>query len=167
MGRSNCNNIIINISKQTLSLYLKGRLIKKYPVSTSLKGVGNEENSEKTPVGRHRVVEKIGKDASKGMMFENKVSLDKISEIYVRKPDNFIGDHIMTSRILVLEGLEEGINKGEGVDSFKRCVYIHGTPFEYDVSKPVSHGCVRMKNDDIIELFNLIDLLIEVDIKES
>jgi hypothetical protein len=161
------DNIVVNISKQNLLLYLKGRLIKKYPISTSIRGVGSKENSEKTPLGRHRIIEKIGKDAPRAMMFENKVSLNKTSRIYNKKPDALEDDHIITSRILVLEGLEDGLNRGEGIDSKKRCIYIHGTPFEYDIGRPASHGCIRMKNDDIIELFDLIEEDIEVEIRKK
>ncbi len=159
------DHIIVNISNQCLLVYLKGTLIKKYLISSSRFGEGSEENSHKTPLGRHRITEKIGHNAPAGNIFINKAPLSCTSLI-LDKPleDNLADDHVITSRILVLEGLEEGINKGEGIDSYKRCIYIHGTPFEYDIGRPASYGCIRMKNKDIIELFDMVQEGLEIKI---
>ena len=72
---------------------------------------------------------------------------------------------LITTRILRLEGLEPGINKGKGIDSFKRCIYIHGTPEEWLIGRPASHGCIRMKNGDVIGLFDLVkrDTLVKIE----
>lgn len=149
MVRSN-PHIIISISKQTLCLISYDKTIKKYRISTSKFGIGNKEKSNKTPTGLHRIVSKIGRNAKLGSIFKRRRNIKKIAIV------NKSYDDLITSRILRLEGLRKGINRGKNIDSFKRCIYIHGTPKESLIGKPASHGCIRMKNRDIIELFELI-----------
>ncbi len=151
-------SIEIKIFEQRLYLYSDDKIIKFYPVSTSKYGVGNKVGSNKTPLGLHRIVSKIGRNVCSGTIFKRRRNTGKIARI------NKDGVDLITTRILRLEGLENGINKGKDVDSFQRCIYIHGTPEENLIRKPVSHGCIRMKNRDIIELFNRIkrNTLVEI-----
>jgi len=139
----------IKISEQRLYLYLDNKIIRSYPISTSKYGVGNKLGSNKTPLGLHQIVSKIGRNASLGAIFKYRRNTGKIAR--ARE-----GKDLITTRILRLVGLEKGINKGRGIDSFQRCIYIHGTPEEKSIGRQVSHGCIRMKNRDIIEVFNLV-----------
>src|SRR4030042_2842002 len=134
--------------KQKMYVIHHGKVIKRYSVSTSKYGVGNKEGSNKTPLGWHRIKKKIGSKARPGEVFINRRRTGKIAENFKNCPD------LITSRILFLEGLEPGVNKGKGIDSFQREIYIHGTAEEHLIGKPASHGCIRMKNRDIIELFD-------------
>ncbi len=154
-------NVVIEISKQKLSLFKNNRFIKSYPVSTSKYGIGNQSGSNKTPLGLHRIISKIGRNVSIGTIFKKRRNTGKIFKVYKKKAVDLI-----TTRILRLEGLELGINKGKGIDSFKRCIYIHGTPEEWLIGRPASHGCIRMKNKDVIELFNLVKRNTFVNIKK-
>jgi len=151
--------ITIDVSRQKLFLFENvpfenPKLIKMYPVSTSKYGVGNEKNSKKTPLGTHFIVEKIGDGAKIGTIFELRGNTGGIAEIYTDATD--IQEDLMTTRILWLKGIVPGVNEGEGVDSYNRHIYIHGTPEEGLIGTPASNGCIRMKNKDIIELFDSI-----------
>jgi len=150
MNEKQLVEIKVKISEQKLYLVSGCKLIKDYSVSTSKYGIGNKISSNKTPLGLHRIVSKIGRNACLGTIFKRRRNTGKIARI-----DKGRGD-IITTRILRLEGLQRGINKGKTIDSFRRCIYIHGTPEEKLIGKPVSHGCIRMKNHDIIELFSLV-----------
>jgi lipoprotein-anchoring transpeptidase ErfK/SrfK len=143
--------ILVNISKQKLYLVKDAKVVKVYPVSTSKFGIGNKEGSNKTPLGLHRIVSKIGRNANRGEIFTARRRTGKIAR-RVRK----VKEDLITTRILRLEGLEKRVNKGKGIDSFKRCIYIHGTPQEHLIGRPASHGCIRMKNKDIMQLFTLV-----------
>ena len=120
-----------------------------YPISTATKGMGNRLDSFKTPIGTHRICHKIGGGESRGTIFEAREPTGKIANSL----DNREKDEI-TSRILWLDGLQEGINKGGVYDTYSRYIYIHGTSDEKRIGEPVSAGCIRMKNDDVIELFD-------------
>ncbi len=146
--------ILISISEQKLYLVKDERIVRVYPVSTSKYGTGNIKGSNKTPLGTHRISESIGKDAEIGTIFESRINTGKIAKIYTDSTDT-PGD-LITSRIMWLEGLETGINRGKGIDSHERRIYIHGIPEEGLIGKPASQGCVRMKNRDVIELFDLV-----------
>ena len=122
---------------------------RRYAISTASKGMGNQLDSFKTPFGIHRVRQKIGGDQPRGMIF---VAREPTGEI-ARSLDNREKDEI-TSRILWLDGLEDGLNRGGNCDTFARYIYIHGTSDEKRIGQPVSAGCIRMKNDDVIELFD-------------
>jgi lipoprotein-anchoring transpeptidase ErfK/SrfK len=136
-----------------LYLYEDSKLLKTYPVSTATKGVGNVNNSYKTPPGLHRIKEMVGGGAPVGTRFRWMKNQGEVIPIYrdERKSD---GDYILT-RIMRLEGLEPGINKGPGIDSYDRHIYIHGTQEEGYIGRPASKGCIRMKNSDIAELYNM------------
>ena len=122
---------------------------RRYAISTASKGMGNQLDSFKTPFGIHRVRQKIGGGQPRGMIFAAREPTGEIA----RSLDNREKDEI-TSRILWLDGLEDGINRGGGCDTFARYIYIHGTSDEKRIGQPVSAGCIRMKNDDVIELFD-------------
>jgi len=156
------DKVVIQISRQRLSLFKNNRFIKSYPVSTSKYGIGNQFGSNKTPLGLHRIISKIGRNAPSGAIFKKRRNTSKIFKVYKKKEKAV---DLITTRILRLEGLEPGINKGEGIDSFKRCIYIHGTPDEGLIGKPASHGCIRMKNRDIVGLFDLVkrDTLVKIE----
>ncbi len=128
-----------------------------YPVSTAQKGMGNRLDSYKTPFGIHRIRQKLGGDQPKGMVFETRQPTGKIACDF----DNREQDEI-TSRILWLDGMEQGINRAGSHDTYARYIYIHGTSDEKRIGEPVSAGCIRMKNDHVIELFDevLVDDLV-------
>jgi len=153
-GRADEFLITIDVSRQKLYLFENPKLIKMYPVSTSKYGVGNEKKSKKTPLGTHFIAEKIGDGAKIGTIFESCENTGRIVEIYPDATD--IQEDLITTRILWLKGIVPGLNEGEGVDSYNRHIYIHGTPEESLIGTRASNGCIRMKNKDIIELFDSI-----------
>ncbi len=122
-----------------------------YPISTAANGMGNLVDSQMTPYGMHQIQEKIGNGQPKGMVFKGRVATGRIAN----RQDMSQQDEI-TSRILWLDGMEVGINKGGENDSYERFIYIHGTSDEKRIGQPVSIGCVRMNNDDVIELFDKV-----------
>ncbi len=142
------------VSRQKLLLLEKDIIVKQYLISTSKYGIGNKSGSNKTPLGDHIVCSKIGRGAPMGAIFVKRRDTSKIANI--RRLKGVDSSDFITSRIIHLRGLENGVNCGEGVDSYKRYIYIHGTPDEWLIGKPASHGCIRMRNRDIIELFSLI-----------
>jgi hypothetical protein len=137
------------------------RVIKSYHISTSKYGIGNKAGSNRTPLGLHTISSKIGRGAPINTIFKNRRSTGRRARINAEE-----GDHI-TSRILRLRGLEPGKNQGPGIDTFKRCIYIHGTPHEDMIGSPASHGCIRMRNADIIDLFEHVPRGILVKIIEK
>lgn len=147
--------IRVSIAKQKLYLVEDGQTIKQYPVSTSVYGIGSEAGSNKTPLGKHKVISKFGEDAPLGTIFRSRINTGRVATIYTDDTD--LEEDDVTTRILRLTGLEPGKNKGSGVDSFSRYIYIHGTPEEGLIGRPASHGCIRMKNADVIELFDMVD----------
>ena len=150
------NFIYIGIKRQKLYFFEANIISKIYKVSTSLKGAGNEISSYKTPLGLHFIYEKIGNNAPIGTLFINKKNTNKIVEIDSLTL-NQNKDEI-TTRLMSLMGKELNINKGGRVDTFKRGIYIHGTSNEKSIGKPSSHGCIRMKNKDIIDLYKKVEV---------
>ena len=148
------NIIIVDISEQRLYLYSNNYLIQSFPVSTSKYGEGQTENSFKTPLGLHEIKEKIGHKAPINTIFTARVNTNKRADVQIKQNDT--EDDFVTSRILWLDGLEDGINRGLGVDSYNRYIYIHGTHEEGLIGKKASHGCIRMFNNDVIELFDIV-----------
>lgn len=121
---------------------------RSFPISTAANGIGNRIDSYKTPFGIHRVRQKIGGGQARGMVFEAREPVGRVA----RNLDNRDKDEI-TSRIMWLDGLEQGVNCGGVYDTYSRYIYIHGTSDEKRIGEAVSAGCIRMKNDDVIELF--------------
>jgi hypothetical protein len=142
---------VVSVEEQRLHLYENGERTRSYVVSTSKYGIGSELGSYKTPLGVHRVRRKIGAEAPLGTIFRGRENTGEIATL-IREPIDDPED-LVTSRILWLDGLEPGLNRGDDVDSFRRYIYIHGTHEEGLIGQPASNGCVRMVNADVIELF--------------
>lgn len=141
--------IVVDSQRQELHrIDVEGEHNRSYRVSTAENGLGNRIESYKTPFGIHRIRQKIGGGQPRGTIFEAREPCGRIA----RNLDNRDKDEI-TSRILWLDGLEEGVNHGGVYDTYSRYIYIHGTSDEKRIGSPVSAGCIRMKNDDVIELF--------------
>lgn len=149
--------VVVLIKEQELYLIKDLILIKTYPVSTSKYGIGSKSGSNKTPLGSHKIQAKIGDGAPIGTIFKSKINTGRIAEIIHEKEDTTDEDYI-TTRVLPLRGLEYGINKGKGVDSYSRSIYIHGTQEEGLIGVPASHGCIRMLNKDVIEFFDSVEV---------
>ena len=146
----------INISSQTLTLFDDNdSAVACYLISTAANGTGCEKDSGCTPLGAHVIRAKIGADAAENSVFVGRRFTGEIctSELIKAFPNR---DWILT-RILWLSGKEVGKNRLGNVDTMQRYIYIHGTPDSTDMSKIGSHGCVRMRNDDVIELFNIVE----------
>ena len=138
-------NIHISIRDQRLTVKEGETLVRTYPVSTSRFGIGTEEDSMKTPIGRFRVAEKIGDGLPSDTVFQSRVPLKAEDPL----PPT---EDLVMSRILWLDGLDE-----HNTNTRDRFIYIHGTKHEDKIGNPASHGCVRMRNADVIELFDLVD----------
>jgi len=145
--------IIIDIKKQNLELYKSFTLIKSFKISSSQYGEGFENGSQKTPLGAHYIKDIIGKNEEPLTIFIGRKPSNKKAKII--SGDLRSTEDIICSRIFWLDGLEEGINKGNNVDTYNRYIYIHGTNEESLLGKKASHGCIRMSNNDIITLCNL------------
>lgn len=144
--------LYVSIHRQAMFHVRGGGLLKVYPIATAKAGLGNQDGSFRTPTGLHRVSEKFG---------------DHVPPLGILKDRTFTGEFAdpdfagvdkdwITSRILWLEGLEPGVNRGGKVDSHARYIYIHGTANERSVGTASSMGCVRMRNDDVIALYEQI-----------
>lgn len=148
--------IDIDISQQRLYLKQNDDLIKSYPISSSKYGEGSTENSNMTPLGLHVIKEKIGTDVPINTLFISRINTKRT--VSIENSRNKTKDDHITSRILWLDGLEEGKNKGKGVDSYSRYIYIHGTHEEGLIGEKASHGCIRMLNNDVIDLYNYVNI---------
>jgi lipoprotein-anchoring transpeptidase ErfK/SrfK len=144
-------DILIDLAEQTLSL---PKLGKCYVISSGKNGIGETENSGKTPRGWHKIAQKFGDEQPMNAVFKARVPTGEVydANLAAEFPER---DWIL-SRILWLQGLEQGFNLGDGVDTFNRYIYIHGTPATEKMGEPLSHGCIRMQNEDVIELYKLV-----------
>jgi L,D-transpeptidase YbiS len=150
-------HIEISISNQTLTLFDNfGGVKAKYSISTAANGVGCEKNSGCTPLGQHIIRAKIGADAPVSSVFVGRRATGEICtpELMAEFPER---DWILT-RILWLSGKEVGKNRLGNVDTMQRYIYIHGTPESTEMGQIGSHGCVRMRNSELIALFDLVDV---------
>lgn len=150
----------VNIAEQTVSVFEcdaeqlakadfpNYKLFKKYTCSTSRFGIGEVAGSNMTPRGLHRIAEKIGDSCPAGTVFKER---QIVGYTFERYPEALI-----TTRIMWLEGLEPGFNRGGNVDSHDRYIYIHGTGNQAGIGKPASHGCVHLSDPDLIEVFDLL-----------
>src|SRR4029079_6254245 len=147
-------HIHLSVRNQELRLRRGRKIIRRYQVSTSRFGLGSEEGSNKTPLGQFRVSDKIGEALHAGTFFGGRVPL---------KPDDPLPptQDLVLTRILWLDGLE-----GHNANTRDRFIYIPGTKHEDKIGKPDSHGCIRMRNADVIELFDLVDADTPVTIRE-
>lgn len=157
--------IKINIGIQRLDLLDdRGKLIKRYSISSAKNGVGEVNGSFCTPRGRHIIRAKIGAGEPENTVF---VERRPTGEIYSGQlARRFPGRDWILTRILWLSGLEPGYNRMGKVDTMRRAIYIHGSPDTADMGKPGSRGCIRMHNRDIVELFNLVPVRTVVEIEE-
>lgn len=158
--------IEISIPAQTLSLFDdNGQLLRRFPVSTALKGVGEQKNSYRTPRGRHVVRARIGAGQPPGAVFRARRPTGEVwtPELHAQYP----GRDWILSRILWLSGCEPGFNRLGNVDSMQRYIYIHGTPDSEPMGAPHSHGCIRMRNADVMELFDMVPLNTQVMVRDD
>lgn len=145
--------IVVSVAEQKMALLKDGQVVKKYPISTSRYGLGDSYGSYRTPLGRLKISEKIGDGLAAGAVIRHR---NPTGEILA---PNAPGRDPIVSRILWLDG-QESSNR----NAYGRCVYIHGTPDEKHLGRPVSYGCIRMKSSDVIELYSATSVGTEVSI---
>lgn len=147
-------HIQVSVRHQELKVRLGRKVIRRYAISTSRFGLGSEEGSHKTPLGKFRISDKIGHGAPAGTVFVGRIPL---------QPDDPLPptEDLVLSRILWLDGVEP-----HNANTRQRFIYIHGTRHEDKIGNPDSHGCIRMRNADVIELFDLVDVDTPVTIRE-
>jgi lipoprotein-anchoring transpeptidase ErfK/SrfK len=149
--------IVVSVARQEMDLLsTRGKLIATYPISTSKYGLGTELGSNKTPLGKFRVAEKYGAGALWGTIFSARQAIGLWSPAFETDND------LITTRILWLDGLEK-----HNANTHDRYIYIHGTNHEELLGQPASHGCIRMANWHIVELFDQVETGTSVVIKES
>jgi hypothetical protein len=152
--------LYVDISEQNMYLLKKGTILRAFKISSSYYGTGSEVNSLKTPLGKHEIYKNIGENLPINAILKGRVWNGAIANVIADDIDTDF-DHV-TSRILWLDGLEQGKNKGPSVDSRSRYIYIHGTAEEGLIGRPASDGCIRMYNSEVIELFSLVDEKVQV-----
>lgn len=157
-------HIQISIQHQTLKLFdAQENLVVQYLISTAKNGAGCEKNSGCTPLGAHIIRAKIGAGAEPNSVFVGRRQTGEICTPVMM--ENFPQRDWILTRILWLSGTEVGKNRLGNVDTMQRYIYIHGSPDSAEMGKIGSHGCVRMRNADIIELFDLVPVGTAVDIQ--
>jgi UDP-N-acetylmuramate-alanine ligase len=139
--------LVIDPERQTATWLESGEAIAAWPVSTARAGIGGEDGSFRTPPGWHRIHRRIGEDADPGTVFASRAPT---GEKWCGEARD---DDLILTRIVTLDGLEDGVNRGPGRDSLERYIYLHGTNHESLLGRPVSHGCVRLSNHGVSELF--------------
>jgi L,D-transpeptidase YbiS len=155
--------IFIYIPAQTLELLdQNGKLLRRYLISTGANGAGEENGSFCTPRGKHVIRAMIGAGLQENAVFVKRRPTGEIysPDLGAQQPGR---DWILT-RILWLSGCESGYNRGGSCDTMRRYIYIHGTPDGTELGKPGSRGCIRMRNAELVELFNLVTVGTEVEI---
>lgn len=141
----------MSVDEQVLRVIHGDEIVWQAPCATAANGTGSKMDSYKTPLGWHSVKRKIGQDAPIGQVFR---SAQATKEIW--KPGHPSKEDLVLTRILWLTGEEPGKNLGGDVDSYSRYIYIHGTNEEEKIGTPSSHGCIRLKNVDVVKVFDLI-----------
>jgi len=152
-SRDTRNKLYVSVADQQMLLTKDGEPVKAYPISTSKFGLGSKAGSNKTPLGNLEVAQKIGGGAPSGAVFKSRVRTGE-----VLRPDAPGRDPIV-SRILWLTGKDRH-NK----NTYKRYIYIHGTPAEKNIGRPASYGCIRMKSKDVIDLYNRVGIGAKIEI---
>jgi UDP-N-acetylmuramate--alanine ligase len=142
--------LVVDTARQRLGLLEGGRLSFETVISTAKNGLGCEENSYRTPTGWHRIHARVGAGAESGAVFRSRVAT---GEVWRGEPRD---EDLILTRVLTLDGLEEGWNRGPGRDSLARFIYLHGTNQESQLGSPVSHGCVRLANAEVADLFERV-----------
>lgn len=148
--------LYVSVDSQRMYLISDWKIKDSYIISTGKNGAGNLSGSNKTPLGLHKIAAKYGDDLPLGAILKSRQYTGRIAKIYTDQTDAKTDD--VTTRILWLKGMEAGVNlgknaRGQLVDSYKRYIYIHGTPEEGLLGKPASHGCVRMVNAEVAALY--------------
>ena len=158
--------IAVSVARQSLTLFADdGRVLREYAISTGKAGVGEKFGSFQTPRGQHRIRAKIGAGAPDNTIFVRRRPTGEVwSPAFAEQHPG--RDWILT-RILWLSGCEPGRNRLGDVDTMRRYIYIHGTPDSVTMGAPGSHGCIRMRNADIVELFDLVPPYTPVAISED
>jgi L,D-transpeptidase YbiS len=144
--QSTQNSIHVSVPKQRLSLKKGRKILRTFPISSSSFGLGTEEGSMKTPLGRFRIAEKFGAGLPHETAFKSRKPI-RLTPKMLEEAD------LIMSRILWLDGIDP-----ENANSHERFIYIHGTNHEESIGQPASHGCIRMKNADVAELFDLVEV---------
>lgn len=158
--------LVVSVARQTLTVFDDhGEVLREYWISTAKAGVGEVSGSYRTPRGRHLIRAKIGASQPENTVFVRRRPTGELwtPELAAQFPGR---DWILT-RILWLSGCEPGRNRLGAVDTMRRYVYIHGSPDSAEMGVPGSHGCIRMRNADIVELFDLVPCYSEVEITED
>ncbi len=146
------HKIRIDTKEQTLQLLHDQEVVHQFPISTSRFGLGQASGSFQTPIGRFRIYEKVGGDQAPNTVFRGRVPVTNPSDWEKES-------HLITSRILWLDGVEP-----HNQNTRERFIYIHGTNEEHLIGHPASHGCIRMRNGDVVRLFDLVETGTEVEI---
>lgn len=146
--------IAIDATRQEMHLIRAGEALMGYPVSTARRGLGCRQDSWQTPTGWHRIEDRIGDQAKPGQKFIARHPTEHVLPTIEWMSGG--NEDLILTRILRLRGLEPGHNAGPTVDSYDRFIYIHGTNQEQTLGQPTSHGCIRMANHDVVDLFNRI-----------
>jgi hypothetical protein len=142
--------LYVSVQSQRMYFVVEGELKAEYVISTARNGLGASRNSNRTPEGLHRVVRKFGEGVPPRGIFKARQFTGEVAS------GETANDDLITSRILWLDGMEPGVNEGGSVDSMERGIYIHGTADEASLGTPSSHGCIRMRNSDVIALYDRI-----------
>ncbi len=149
-------SVHINITDQTLSIHDGSLFVKQFSISSALNGVGQQQGSGKTPLGRHYIRAKIGRDCAPNTVFVGRRDTGEIYDDNLAK--KYPARDWILSRILWLCGQQVGLNRLGNVDSMARYIYIHGTPDSEPMGVAKSHGCIRMRNCDVLELFDWVPI---------
>jgi hypothetical protein len=148
--------LVVIASEQRLYHIADGSVAAEYVISTGEKGLGSERGSFRTPLGLHRVAEKHGEGVPLLGRMIGRVFYGQIASLYEDTTRSDTDD--ITTRLLWLAGMEPGVNQGGDVDTYSRYIYIHGTSEEGRLGTPASHGCIRMRNRDVLELYGTIEV---------
>lgn len=161
--------LLVDVERQRLLLVEAGSVRRRWPVSTAAAGVDAREGSGGTPPGVHAICRKIGAGAPAGTVFRSRLPTGEVWRAPAAGPpaapppgepqDAPAGEpeDLVLTRLLTLEGRELGVNLGTGVDSRRRYIYLHGTSDEARIGRPVSHGCIRLRNADVVDLFERVE----------
>jgi UDP-N-acetylmuramate--alanine ligase len=144
--------LLVDVASQRVALIRGEGVARTWPVSTAAAGIDARQESGGTPPGVHRIAARIGDGADPSTIF---VSREPTGEIWDGRPDP---RDLILSRILTLEGCEQGVNHGPGVDSLARYIYLHGTNHEDRIGEPCSHGCIRLSRQDMLDVFAAVSV---------
>jgi len=145
IGKDTRNKMLVSVGDQRLLLLRDGKPVKSYPVSTSKFGLGSQQDSNRTPLGRMEVARKIGDGQPAGMVFKGRRPTGEVIAPNAPGRDPIVG------RILWLDGKDH-----HNRNTFRRMIYIHGTPEESRLGRPASYGCIRMGMQDVVDLYNRV-----------